>query len=162
MCPTADGFDFVSEIRWNSAYYGAMAVASSAAETIQKKTAENIALPVRLWRVARGLHPLVELIENPQKASSENKAADPHKVVAQLDSMISSLDELYRICKRKGFTNRTLTAGSLSSIRSYTETIREFTEYLKLILDPGTPELFRKAREDRKTQGTESMSSVLG
>jgi hypothetical protein len=41
------------------------------------------------------------------------------------------------------------------------ETIRDFTERVKLEIDPRTDEMFRRARENRKTNGTVPMSSVF-
>ena len=165
MCPTADGFDFVSEVQWNSAYYGAMAAASTATEAFQKKATE-IAFPLRLWNLARKIRDLADLIDNPQKQKSAKpvppgERVDVHKAVEQFDIMIATVDDFYDRCRRAGRTNQTLTAASLTSIRHHMETIRDFTERVKLEIDPRTDEMFRRARENRKTNGTVPMSSVF-
>jgi hypothetical protein len=167
MYPAADGFNFVSEVHWNSAYYGTMAVASSTVEAVQKKATE-IALPLRLWNFAwkmRDLAELIENIENPKKARAKSvpssEQVDPRKVVEQMDSLLYTLDNFLQQCRRTGYFNRTLTATQLNSIGRHTETLREFDERVKLILDPGTDEIFRRARENREAHGTVSMSSVF-
>jgi hypothetical protein len=162
MFPTIDSFYFVSEVHWNSAYYGTMAAASSAVESVQKK-AKEIAFPVALWNLSRKLRDMAELIENPQKhkPAPSGERVDVHKVVQQFETMLSTIDNFYAKCQRLGYTNRTLTAGQLASIYRHNEIVREFTEHVKLIIDPRTEEVFRTARENRQIHGTVPMSSIF-
>lgn len=168
MCPPVDGFEFgISAVQWNSAYYGVMAAASTATEAVQKKVTE-IAFPLRLWNLARKIHDLADLIENPNKQAAvkpkpvpPGERVDVHKAVEQFDIMIATVDDFYERCRRAGCTNQTLTAASLTSTRRYMETIRDFTERVKLEIDPRTEEMFNRARENRKTRGTVPMSSVF-
>jgi hypothetical protein len=162
MCPTADGFEFVSEVHWNSTYYGAMAAAAAATESVQKKATE-IAFPLRLWNLARKIRDLADLVENPHKVKPAPAAerVDVHKALEQFDVMLKAVDDFYEGCRRSGRTNQTLTAASLSSIHRHNETIRDFTERVKLTIDPQTDEIFRRAREARETRGTVPMSSVF-
>lgn len=164
MYPTADGLEFgISEVQWNSAYYGAMAAASTATEAVQKKAAE-IAFPLRLWNLARKIGDLADLVENSHKVNPMVQAGekmDVHKAIEQFDIMLATIDNFYELCRRAGRTNQTLTGASLSSIRRHNETIRDFTERVKLIIDPRTDSTFRRARENRETYGTVPMSSVF-
>lgn len=166
MCPAVDN-DFLptSQVHWNAAYYGAMAVASSATEAVQKK-AREIAFPLRLWNVARKMRDVVEIIEHPEltgknSSSSSSEKVDPEKFVCQIDSLVETVDDFYEKCRRIGFTNRTLTASQLQSIRTYNEDIRDFGERVRLMLDPRTKETFRRAKENRELQGTVSASSLF-
>ncbi len=137
----------VSEVRWNSAFYSAMAVVSSASEAIQEKS-ETAAFPLRLWRLERKLRPMVDIIENPaprKLGEAISEPVDPHKAVEQIESLVMTLRNLYQSCRRLGYTNRTLTAGSLNSIHQQTETIADFAERLSLIFDPKTDEHFARA-----------------
>jgi hypothetical protein len=86
---------------------------------------------------------------------------DVHKAVEQFDIMIATVDDFYKQCHRAGRTNQTLTAASLTSILKHMETIRDFTERVKLEIDPRTDEMFSRARENRKARGTLPMSSVF-
>jgi hypothetical protein len=163
MCPAVDSFDFVSDMHWSSAYYSAMAVVSTTAEAVKKKT-ENIALPLRFWNLARQLRSVADLLEHPHKAKAEESGGEPvdiKKAIEQLDSMLEKLDNFYQICQRYGYTNRTLYGASICSMRRHTETISEFTERVKDILNPATDEIFRRARENRSVRGTVPMSSVF-
>jgi arginyl-tRNA synthetase len=161
MCPTYDGLGFVSEASWNAAFYGTMAAASAAAETVQKK-AKEIAFPLQLWNVMRKMRDLADLIENPPRVEvATAEQVDPHKVVEQLGTLIEMADNFYQDCRRYGYTNRTLTAAQLRGILAHTETLRDFHDRLKLILDPRTDETFRKAREERARRETVPMSSVF-
>ncbi len=150
MCPTADGFEFgISAVQWDSAYYGAMAAVSSAAETVQKK-ATGISIPLQLWRFSRKLRDLADLVENPHEAKPvpASEKVDVPKALEQFDIMIAAVDKLYEQCCRAGYTNRTLTAASLHSIRNHTEIIRDFFERVKLIIDPATENMFEEARQE--------------
>jgi len=165
MCPAIDSnFGFVSDMHWNSAYYSAMAAISTAAEAVQKKT-ENLALPVRFWRLERSVREVLEILENPPKSSSTScSSAEPvdiHKALEQFDSFLEALDKFQKACRRAGYTNRTLTAGSLRAIAKHAAAISDFTERVKMIIDPETDAIFQRAREDRMAHGTVPMSSVF-
>lgn len=150
MCPAIDSFDFVSESHWSSAYYTAMAVVSTTSEAVKKKT-ENIALPLRFWNLARQLRSIADLLEHPPKPGTGDPVTEPvdiHKAIEQLDSMLEKLASFYQTCERYGYSNRTLYAASLVSMRRHTVTIADFTERVKLMVDPHTNEQFEDARQE--------------
>ena len=150
MCPAVP-FDIgISEVRWNSVFYSAMAVVSSASEAIHGRS-ETAAFPLRLWMLERKLRPMVDIIENPaprKLGEAISEPVDPHKAVEQVESLVMTLRNLYQSCRRLGYTNRTLTAGSLNSIHKQTETISEFAERMRLIFDPQTDEHFARAFQE--------------
>jgi hypothetical protein len=153
MCPAIDAFGLMSETHWNSAYYSAMAGVSKGVESVKQKTRESLPLPMRFWLVERDLRSLVDLLKNPAKAKNMSDSAseppvDIHTAVRNLESLVQKLDGFYESCQKLGYTNRTLYAGSLVSIRRHAEFIGEVAEQIKLILDPQTEQAFEDAHQE--------------
>src|SRR6185312_11846986 len=160
--PAIESFEFVSEVHWNAVYYGAMAEASAATESIQTETAD-ISLPDKLRHVADRVHALAELIGNstqgPIVPAAERVPLE--RCIEQFDWMLAAVDDLYRRCQRAGYTNHPGAAPALQSIYDDLDTIRDCNEHLRLIADPRTDKIFRRAREDRRTHGTIPMNDVF-
>jgi hypothetical protein len=60
----------------------------------------------------------------------------------------TQIETLYETARIKGFTNRTLTAGSLNSIRASGIRILDLTEDLDLLTNPEVGLDFQRAREE--------------
>jgi hypothetical protein len=168
MCPAINDFNFVSAPHWESVYYSAMAVASKATEVMHEKTTKNIELPLRFWKLSRDVKELAETIgkataagrsETPQESVQE--PADIDTVIDQLESLGEKWESLYLDCKRYGYTNRTLTAGSINSTHRNMASIGEFTARIKQLVERRAAEIFRQARVDRDAEGVVPMSSVF-
>jgi hypothetical protein len=140
-----------------------MAVASSAVEVVQKK-ADSLSFPVKLWSLNRKVSELASILESPPRRSTEalqDEPIDIHKALEQVDSLVGTLINFYERCRQVGYTNRTLTATQLRSIRSRTESIADFAERIRIIIDPSTDELFEFARQEYLRGESVGLEAIL-
>jgi hypothetical protein len=167
MSPAIDQFGFVSEIRWESAYYSAMAMVSKAAEAIHEK-AKDIPLSLRFWHIAYSMRDLAKILGSSSSTSasagtrqSADEPADLDTVAEQMDALVNKWNLLYQDCKRYNYTNRTLTAAPIRSIHGYVASVAEFSMKVHGLVERRARQIFDEARQDREVHGTVPMSSIF-
>ena len=170
MCPTVNGFHFGAD-DWNVAFYEVMsglAKTTRAAHEKARQTTRVLAFPARLWMLERNIRAFVEFLKHPEKGykgsrpsdEASSKPVDPAVIAEGLIGLAESLDQLYAVCKRSGWTNRTITAASLNLLNKYAGFMRDFGEVVFVAIDPETEARFKDARlqyEAGETVGLEAI-----
>jgi hypothetical protein len=134
--------------QWHLLFHETMAAILRAKEAI-KRQAGILGIANGLWGAARDLKRIVRLEElllaAPDGALSEVQLLES---IRSSTEILRSIEDLIDIAKHHGFTNRTLTAAPLESIRKHGEQIAEHLEVLELSVDPEVEELIRLGRQD--------------
>jgi hypothetical protein len=163
MCPTIDSIHFGTD-SWNEAFYDVMAGVARTTRTVNEKAQETtkiIAFPVRLWLFERDMRAFVEFLHSPTKAAdTSSEPVRPEEIAEKLSGLAESLENLYAICKRKGWTNRTVTAASLNSIHKQADIIQDFAEMVFIAIDPKTEERFKSAHQQFEAGETVGLDAI--
>lgn len=147
-------------------YYSAMAVVSKAKESVRTKTGElSLPLPVRLWNLERSLRTIVEFLQHPRPTpASGNPDVAPTTNIEEIAGMLLglsvSIEELYKMCQKKGLTNRTMTSVSLAGIRKQGDAMLEYGELIRIVLDERMEHLFSAGMEEYRRGETVGIEAI--
>ena len=154
LCLAANEIELSPEFQaLNSAIETAKNVVLKTLDAIQSKSFSTLPLPVKLWSAERDLKSFIQqMLEFTDKVRSNiaiyRLIPGISDLIAKMLGLSTSINKIYSTAKRRGFTNRTLTAASLNLIRNHGVKLFEVAETLELVLDPLTDEGFRLAREE--------------
>jgi len=126
-------------------------------------------LPMRLWSYERELRPLVQFLHNPSVGlkgrrpapSASTAPVDPLSVIRQMINLSIQIEDLYADAKKRGLTNRTLTAAALNSIQSHGISILDVAEAWEVALSPRTEEMFEEAHRQYLAGETVDMGEIF-
>jgi hypothetical protein len=146
MSPALEN-DFTSD-HGAAAYHSALARLAKAREVI-RTASSHIAVSAQLWRLGRNLKAFVEALRLPVAHLRAGRILTLQtETLEGLFGIAAQIETLYETARSKQLTNRTLTAGSLNSIRAIGAIILDLTEDLDLLTNPQVDLDFQRAREE--------------
>ncbi len=134
--------------QWELRFHEAMAALLRARDAIRRQ-AGILGLAPRFWSVARDLKNLTNTFEVMLAAPDGVLDEAALRSFAERTSrLVREIRELIDVAKRRGLTNRTLTAGSLNAIRLAGEKLDDYLDVLELSTDPEVEKLIREGKQD--------------
>ena len=149
---------FFDDDNLKAAFYETMAQVSHSVAEVKEK---HYSLPFRLWKAERRLREFVASVNTRKPKFGTFPVSTIQNSVEDLKTLHRSVENLWAVSKRHGFTNRTLYAGSLNAIRRHSDEILDIAENLQLLLDPRTREIFDRTREEHLRGETVSFESLV-
>jgi hypothetical protein len=163
-----DAINALNELDIDSRAFGLVSFVSGLAAAAKSRTFSwSFALTLRRLnsKVSETLAGLHDVIEGKQPA--RNVSAEPPTNAQILNAADSfeycyrAIDYIYESARRAGFTNRTLTAGSLASLKKYNEELLDIAVWLE---DLGHPKevdsLFDRAKKAADSGEVYDLSEV--
>jgi len=115
---------------WLIDYHKAMASTGEVCQSVQN-SANIFQLAKKLWALDKIFKTLIVVLA---KARTINPDELP-KIISRIEELHEKAAYVLQLCKEKGFTNRTFTAGSLRSIEAKNCHLENFIESFRLSLD---------------------------
>lgn len=115
---------------WCVDYHKLMAATAQAAQAV-RKSASVFQMAVDLWAVDRKFKALL----NDLSSVTTLPGDELEKVTCKLEELHSKIVSVIDLLGRRGYTNRTITAGSIRSIQKKTEELGEFIEGFRLAMN---------------------------
>lgn len=143
---------------WSIGYHKTMAAVATLGQALNQR-ASIISLPAKLWSVANKFKSVLNTLSSiPNNLQNDDVA----RFIKQMESLHRSVDQLLVLAAHRGFTNRTLFAASLLSIRKYNNELQDFIETFKLSLDPTLISEIAAGVDEYRRGETVSLESLLG
>jgi len=142
---------------WYIDYHKTMAATASVSRAIRRGTS-ILSLTKNLWVAARNFRGLVSKLEAIPELPNTSQFQD---FLLQLMDLHKVTADLLNSASKHGYTNRTVTAGSLNWMAKCNEQLLDFVERCRLSHDPGLEGALLQAQKEYENGQTVSIDTLL-
>jgi hypothetical protein len=153
--------------KWDAEVYGSLSIASQISVMV-KSRAQTLKLIWFLRILNKKLDNMFDGIREAMEGKRSDVPTDDltleqraAKLRFSLQELHRVLSEVYRVARRAGLTNSSLTASTLNKLREHDEEIVDLIEWVELVANPvPLEELFERAEREAKTEQPLDLSKV--